>query len=289
MKNFKLKLVVLSTLSCLASGQAMADWENLPAAGGSVGSDTSPYILCNPTGNFGSGSGANAPVQPFSTSDKCAVIPIVDILAPDSNFSGVLQYPVTTASTPIVMNNSYTNNTDVNIGTLTEYVWRRSTVTNTYQCIYGMKITLNDHDYDSNQAGQQWFEINDMARKGWSGKSIDVAYSTVPTQASPTYRIGRTFTSVQHANTSNYIDQPLIGLGANPAISSIQNANIDPEWIDFTIQSGYATGAASGMQYIRTECSDTSFTKGAAYIRLRQTSRAGQPPIEVEVTGFIPN
>ena len=315
MKNFKLKLVVLSTLSCLASGQAMADWENLPAAGVSVGSDTSPYILCNPTGNCGSGSGPDKPVQPTSTADKCAVVPSFEIIAPDSNFSGASQYPVATLSTPIKMNNSYTNNTDVTIGTLTEYIWRRSTGGSSYECIYGMKAVLTNADYNLNATGTQNFEINDMARKGWSGKTIDIAYSTVPTIASPTYRAGRTFTAVQHRDQAGYVAQPLTGLGSSPAINGVntwptpsgeptaaqQQADLDANWVNFTTDANYkdddgSTAAASGFQYVRTSCSGTSFSKASDAISLRQTFQelngdgvSDNPFIEVQVEGYLPN
>ncbi len=285
MKNFKLKLVVLSTLSYLASGQALADWENLPATGVSVGSDTSAYILCNPTGNFGSGSGAHAPVQPSSTADKCAVILSNDVYAPDSNFTGAERFPKVSNTVAIVMNNSYTNNTDVNIGVLRDYVWRRSTGGSNYECIYGMKVTMNFNDYNLNQPYSQVFEINDFARKGWKDKTVQVAYSTVPSSADPTYRIGRTFTSIQHNAGVSYIAQPPIGLGSSPAISSTQKADLNSDWIVFTTRADHV----SGMQYVRTDCTADDFSTAAEAVRLRQTSRAGQPPIEIEVEGFLPN
>ncbi|WP_286304788.1 hypothetical protein [Methylophaga marina] len=309
MKNFKLKLVVLSTLSCLASGQAMADWENLPATGVSVSGGTSPYILCNTTGDFGSGSGANAPVQPSSISDTCAVLPASDPTVPDSNFTGISRIPVVNRTSSIIMNNSYTNNNDVDIGTLREYVWRRA-VGGSYECIYAMKVTLKEADYNVNESGTQNFEINDMARKGWSGKTVDVAYSTVPANASPTYRVGRTFTAVQHRPGD--VDQPLTGLGSSPAINGLnswpgsasatqQQADIDTDWIDFTTDANYkdddgSTNPASGMQYVRTSCSSGSFTTSTDAIRLRQTFQelngdgsSDNPFIEIEVEGTLPN
>ena len=118
MKNLKLALAVTSALGMLASGQSMAAWINLPAAGVSVGSDTSPYLLCNPTGDFGSGSGSNAPVRPTSTASPCAVLPTSDALPPDSSFTGASRIPVVSATRPVTMNNSYTNNTNVVVGSV---------------------------------------------------------------------------------------------------------------------------------------------------------------------------
>ena len=281
MKNFKLKLVVLSSLSCLASLQAVADWTNLPATGVAVGSDTSPYLICNPTGNFGSG----VTTQPSSITDACAVLPTNALYAPDSNFTGTDRFPKASNTRSIVMNNSYTKNTDVSVGTLREYVWRRSTGGSNYQCIYGMKVTMNFNDYNLNQPYSQVFEINDFARKGWSGKTVDVAYSTVPVYADPTYRIGRTFTSIQHTAGVSYIAQPPVGLGSSPAITATQKADLNDDWIVFTTRAS----DVSGMQYVRTDCTGDDFFKASDAIRLRQTSRAGQPAIEIEVEGYLPN
>ncbi|HEC74497.1 MAG TPA: hypothetical protein ENI26_09010 [Methylophaga aminisulfidivorans] len=309
MKNFKLKLVVLSTLSCLASGQAMADWENLPTSGVSVSGGTSPYILCNPTGDFGSGSGVDRPVQPSSTSDTCAVLPASDSTVPDASYTGLSRIPVVNRTSTITMNNSYTNNTNVDIGTLREYAWRKADGAG-YQCIYAMKVTLYQADYNLTESGVQNFEINDMARKGWSGKTVDVAYSTVPSDASPTYRVGRTFTAVQHRPGD--VDQPLTGLGSSPAINGLnswpgsasatqQKADLDADWVDFTTDVNYkdddgSTNAASGLQYVRTSCSSGSFTTSSDAIRLRQTFQelngdgaSDNPFIEIEVEGTLPN
>lgn len=315
MKNLKLAIAVTSALTALASSQVIADWENLPATGVSVGSDTSPYILCNPTGKFGSGSGADTPVQPSSTADECAVIPTNDLYAPDSNFTGSSRFPIASNTANIIMNNSYTNNTNVNVGTLRDYVWRRSTGGGNYECIYGMKVTMTNTDYNLNATGPQYFEINDMARRGWSGKTIDVSYSTVPTNASPTYRAGRTFTAVQHRDEAGYVAQPITGLGSSPAINGVnvwptpagrptaaeQKADIDTDWVNFTTDVNYldddgSTNPASGMQYVRTSCLVTAPTTASDAIRLRQTFQelsgdgvTDNPFIEVQVEGYIPN
>lgn len=284
MKNFKLKLLALSTVSYMTSGQALADWENLPETGVSVGSDISAYILCNTTGNFGSGAGANAPMQPTSDTEPCALIPSTDASVPDSNFTGFNRIPIGNTTRSINMNNSYTNYTDIKIGVLREYVWRRP-IDDGYECIFGVKTTIYPHDYNLNQPYSQKFELNDFARKGWSGSTVAVAYSTVPATADPTYRIGRTFTSIQHIAGVSYIAQPPVGLGSSPAFTSTQKADLNSDWIVFTTRAD----TVSGMQYVRTKCSENDLTTASDAIRLRQTSRDGQPPIEIEVEGYLPN
>lgn len=310
MKNLKLAIAVTSALTALASNNVMADWTNLPTAGVSVGGGTSPYILCNPTGNFGSGSGPNAPVRPTSITDACAVLPSNDAFPPDSTFTGASRIPVVNNTTPIIMNNSFTNSTNVQIGTLREYVWRNAS---SNICIYGMKVNLTNTDYNLNVPLTQTFEVNDMARRGWSGKTVDVAYSTVATVSSPTYRIGRTFTAVQHRPETGYVAQPLTGSslainGVNvwptPAgrpTAAEQQANVDADWVDYTTDANFldddgSTSSASGMQYVRTACSSATFTTANDAIRLRQTFQelsgdgvTDNPFIEVEVFGVLPN
>ncbi len=306
MKNLKLAIAVTSALTALASHHVMADWENLPIGGVSVGGGTSPYILCNPTGNFGSG----IPVRPTSNSDMCALVLSSETAVPDSSYTGASRIPVVNHTTPIVMNNSYTNSTNVQIGTLREYVWRNC---GSNICIYGMKVNLSNTDYNLNVPVTQTFEVNDMARRGWSGKTVDVAYSTVATVSSPTYRIGRTFTAVQHRPETGYVAQPLTGSsiainGVNvwptPAgrpTAAEQQANVDADWVDYTTDANFldddgSTSTASGMQLCQNCCSSATFTTANDAIRLRQTFQelngdgsTDNPFIEVEVLGVLPN
>lgn len=213
------------------------------------------------------------------------------------------------------MNNSYTNNTNVTVGEVTEYVWMNSAGTS---CIYGMKVNNFNVDYNKLQSGNQYFEINDVARGGFAGLTVTAGYSTIPTVAEPVYRIGRAFTSVQHRATG-YVAQPLTGLGSYPSINGVnswptpsghptateQQADIHTNWIDFTTDVNWkdddgSTSAASGMMYVKTSCSYPSGKEPDDYvdnnaIRLRQTfqelSGDGVTEnwfIEVSVPGYIP-
>jgi len=303
MKHMTLKLAVLSALG-VASAQAMAlGLVNLPSAGFSVSGGTSPYTLCNTTGNFGLGittkptSGAN---------NTCAVIPATEVSAPETGFS-----LVASASRPAIMNNSYTGNTNRQVGTVTEYVWRKQTGGN-YECIYGAKVVMNSTEYNTTVAGNQYFEVNDLARGGFSGLTISAGYSSIPIPADVVFRIGRTYTSVQHRGTG-YDDQPLTGLGSSPSINGLnsypgtasstqQKADLDDNWVNFTMDVNYqdddgSTVTASGMTYVKAPCNSSApsnYTSSEA-IRLRQTFQelsgdgvTGNPFIEIAVTGFVP-
>ncbi|MDR5171309.1 hypothetical protein IHQ56_05700 [Methylobacillus flagellatus] len=316
MKSLKLKLAVLGTLG-LASAQVMAGWVvNLPAAGYSVTGGTTAYTLCNPTGNFGSGLPIKATP---GVNDDCAVFPTTETTAPDSTYPS---NPVFSTSQAINMNNTYTNNTTIRVGTLTQYLWRKtigSGSSATYECIYGTKIVLNGNDYNLQAAGTQNFEVNDIAVGGFGGKTIDVAYSTIPTVSEPVYRVGRTFTAVQHRGTGStpapgYVARPLTTPAFSGSINGVnswsstlpvptaaqQSASLNDNWVNFTTDVNFldddgSTSAASGMVYVRTSCSSTNPTVVANAVRLRQTFQelSGDGVtnnwfIEVPVNGFLP-
>lgn len=264
-----------------------ADWTNLPTTGVSASGGTSAYILCNPTGAMGTGGGITAPVKPTSIADACALIPATQYTVPDSSYTGLNAIPIASATRTITLNS-------VNIGEAREYVWRKP-VSSGYECIYTTQINMN-------VAG---FVVKDVARKGFAGKTLDVAYSSKPTVAQPVYRIGRTFTSVQYRNESGFVTQPLTGLGLQPAINGIdifptpsghptaseQQADIDTDWVDFTTTVTYNTEysdrpRSSSTFYVRTTCNSGSLTTAADAIRLRQTGGAFK---EIFVTGFLPN
>lgn len=300
MNNLSLKLAVLGVLG-LASVQASAGFVNLPTTGFSVSGGTSAYTPCNTSGDFGSG----IPTKPTAGA-LCAVFPASEISTPETGFS-----IVGSASRPVVMNNTYTGNTNKTVATVTEYVWRKQTGSN-YECIYGAKVNMNSTDYNTTAAGVQNFEVNDIARGGFAGLPVDVAYSSIPAVADVVYRVGLAYTSVQHRDTG-YSAQPLTGLGSYPSINGLnsypgtasateQLADIHTNWVDFTTDANWldddgSTSQASGMVYVKTTCTSaapsTSEADGA--IRLRQTFQelsgdgvTGNFFIEVPVRGFVP-
>lgn len=298
MKKITLKLAVLGALG-LASAQAFAAGSLCALSTVPVGS---AYINAYNAGrvvpplvgpavtslasrmNFGSDSPKGA------SAGSCEITGLAnDATAPLPGYG--LQI---TSTAQNIMNAANT----VTIGTVTERVWRKpaatAPVTPTNMCIIGTKVTLQTNAaYDSpvpvGQTG--YFELNDIARGGYSGAgSVNVGYfSLAATPAlSPVYRVGRTFTSVQHRaykygatqaerqnNGTGYLDLPTIGGSSTLNINGVntpifagavatatpaqQTAAVNSNWVDFTTDAVYAdddggTNPVSAMTYVEFAC-----------------------------------
>jgi hypothetical protein len=295
MKNVKLKLAVLGAFSML-SAQAMATgFVNLPDTGFAVSGGTSAYTVCNGTGNFGS----TDPVPPtLSANNTCAIFIANEGTAPLAGFS-----KIASATRPIVVNNSYTNNTNVTIGQVKDEVWRNAAGT---ECIYGAKITETLYvDWNLTVAGVQGFEINDFARAGFSGRPVDVAYYATNNVDDVVFRAGRAFTSVQHKADAVNPALPAAGTLAQPltasapplgtAINTDQAAAISTNWVDFTMDvnwadtdGGFNKANKSSMMYVKSTCSSAAPVAVAGALRFRQTGQEIAPLVEISVTGYAP-
>ncbi|MGY1488005.1 hypothetical protein ACW4YW_01210 [Methylobacillus pratensis] len=308
MKNAKLQLAVLGVFS-VASVQSMsAGFVNIPTTGFA----TSAYTRCmaqtttiggNTTtvGNFGSGSTSNGNPTPTPTTganNTCAIVPAPanDITSPETNYTFVAS-----ATRPIVLNNIYTGSSNVTVGNVLEVVWRKpaasAPVTPTNMCIIGARVSLTNVAYSTlpDLAGQR-FEVNDLARAGLDGLTVDAAYAITNSTASPVYRIGRSGVSVQHRALAvaptygdeggalpgtNYLDLPTIGTGTypitgvnrftgttakalplpNPSLPSEQEAPVDHRLVDFTFDANAvdddgSTNPVSAMTYVKVACNN---------------------------------
>lgn len=255
MKRFALLclLVAVQISPAMAAG-----FVNLPATGFVVIGTKSPYILCNETGNFGS-SGSIPPSA--SSNNNCAVFPANKATSPIEGYSAY----ATPSVRNIVMNNAYTNNTNITVATIEERVWKKDAATGVDEsCIYGSRITVLNEDYwiaPGNPASRN-LNINGFARSGFSNftalNSIQVAYYYSSISDEVLFRAGRSFTSVQHRASladnevaaTGYVARPTITNG--PPFSSPINGvsaftfplivptaaqqatTIDANWIEFT-------------------------------------------------------
>jgi hypothetical protein len=257
MKNKLIQTAIWNMLG-LASMQAMATGlVDLPTTGFPVGSDISPYTLCNAT---------NTPPT-TSANNTCAVFPANVNTAPEASFS-----LITSVTRNIVLNdNTHTNNSNVTLGSVVDRIWRKAS---TNECIYGAQITLSDVDYDLNTAGTQYFEINDFVRSGFSDHSVAAGYYfTGTTQQVLLYRVGRTDISAPF-----YPAQPIVAINDN--------------FVDFKTNEGvffYKNGwknKLSPMMYAKTSCSSSTHTHTAGALTFHQTA---QEPISFSISGFVPN
>ncbi|QDC45284.1 hypothetical protein FIU00_02805 [Methylophilus medardicus] len=177
---------------------------------------------------------------------------------------------------------------------------------------------------DSDAAvGTQYFKVNDLVRSGFSGAGdVYFAYAfpanlTPVSIMSPIYRVGRTFTSVQHRalrydtlanksqNGTNYLDLPTknsvsaeitgepTGIFASTTASTTlakQDAVVNSNHIDFTLDTVYAnedgsSGAYSAITYVEASCNALP-TEQFGAIRLRQTGQENATLKAIDITGY---
>lgn len=331
MTSFKLKFAVIAALSALST-PSFAAWETLPVAGFAVTGTgagthqptggTTPYRICNPNGNYGS----NAPI-PSSTVCKSPVAPATATTPPETGFTLV---PFGSATGQVTMNNTYTSGLAKNIGTYTIVMFRKAA---TNECIFGAQVNLINTDYYTaaapaplNSAGTQTFEINGIAMGGYaSSGTVSASYANILPNSETVFRVGRTFTSVQHRAASvalsgtfapGYYNLPVTptvpGIlasitGTNAAALTVptqaqQSANLDPNWVEFTTDANSldpdgGTKPATPMVYVKAACASapsTTPTANATRLRLSWQEQTVAPStypqafIEVSIPGFVP-
>lgn len=290
MKNVKMKLAIFGALG-LASAQVFAAGTLCALAAAPAGS---AYInaynqgrvippLAGPATtvllarmNFGSTADGGA-------AGNCEITGLANELTPP-----LAGYSIVTSSARTI---PPTTGGAGSIGNVLDIIWRNAAGTS---CIFGTRATFTNADHDSGTAGTQYFESNDLARGGFSASgSVNVGYFKQAAGASRLYRVGRTFTSVQHRshiygggtlaqkqnNASGYLDLPAIaGLTtdiyngnatvANPGVvapagAGNQQAQVNSNWVDFTVDSTFSdpdggTNALSPVNYIEAPCNNDS-------------------------------
>lgn len=319
MRSSLIQLAVLTALG--GSIHAHAAFVTVPSAGFANSAYTNCYNAgrvippanANDTkGNFGSYPIALANYPATGSNDTCWVPKPASIFVLPAGKTGYTLVGSRTAAIPTTTGGSG------NIGTLTDIAWRNSA---TNMCIIGTQVVMTNADHDSSLAGTQYFEVNDIARGGFSGSGdVNVAYTIFAnpvTTGSPVYRVGRTFTSVQHRalsydtlankelNGTNYLDLPTknsitaaytgetSGIGpSTPASTTLatQDAAVNANYVDFTLDTVYqdddgATNIASAVTYIEASCSAAPTVQSNA-VRLRQTAQENTTMKEISVSGY---
>lgn len=315
MKQLAIKVAIAGAFG-FVSAQAMATGlVSIPTTGFTVSGGTSAYTLCNTTGNFGSG---DTDVPTSTSNNTCAVFPSSTSTSPVSGYS-----LVASRTTALNLNDAaHTNNTNVRIGTMRNYMWRNTT---TNMCIFGVRLTtLTGNDYDLNTAGVQSFEVNDVTYGGFAAyngsSAVNAGYYTSSASGeSVAYRIGRTHTAVQHRAdptnednpASGYVAQPLTasapaastsinGLTAWPTFgtptAAQQAAALSANWVTFTSdanaidEDGTSTLDGTALYYVEASCPSATYTTTplADVIKFRQTGQETGDLIEIKASGYVP-
>ena len=321
MKHSTLKLTMLAALGLTATQASALGLVALQDTGFSSSAYTNcyndgrvepPTTADEAKGNFGSYPIASANQPSTTKNNTCFVAkPANEILSPVAGYS--------------LVGNRISNIPDITggsgiIGQLVDRVWRNTAGT---MCIFGTRVRMFDADHTNGTSVYVYFEVNDIARGGYADSgTVNAGYAITNDSGntSPVYRVGRTFTSVQHrplgydtlankgVNGTNYLDLPTkntITAAITGETSTIlpfstslvkQDAVVNSNWVDFTTRVTYADHdsgsslAYSPFVYIQAACdlsSPTTWVKSGA-IRLRQTGQEVTSLKEIVVDGYAP-
>lgn len=317
MKKTLLNLAVLGALSVSAqafAAGALSALSDAPAGSAYINCFNTNRTVADPRNNFGQNPGA-------VTNGACEITGLAnDSTSPKTGYALVAS---ASRVVPTVTGGAG------NIGSVTERVWRKpaatAPATPTDMCIFGAKVALISADHDAGTAGTQLFEVNDLVRAGFSTSgSVNVGYFLGAANASPVYRVGRTYTSVQHralkwgnatdrkVNGTNYVDLPTIGgvntLDFNGEATGIdgvttatttaakQQAAVYSRFVDFTTDVNFSDtdggelNPVSPMTYVEAACNSTAPAGWVQsnVIRLRQTGQELATFKEISVSGYAP-
>lgn len=309
MKMSLLKLAILGTLGQTMNVYAAPGFVGLPITGFASSAYTNCFndgkSAADPRGNFGSYSPYLLPTTTMN--NTCWVVkPAAELVSPIAGYTLVGSRTVNIPRA--------TGDSSATIGTLVDYVWRNSSAN---MCIIGTRVTMIGIDHDNTLAGTQYFQANDLVRGGFSGLEVNAGYALFTQSGFPVFRVGRTFTSVQHRALSyvtawdraqdgvNYLNLPTktsvtVNItGENFPISSTaiasttlatQDAMVNDNWVDFTMEvtsvdADTSAGAVSPFTYIQAPCATSPTVKTGA-IRLRQTAQENTTFKEIIMDGY---
>ena len=280
MKLIKYCLVGFLFSATSVSAFAQAGFVSLPKAGNAE----SAYVQCNPTGELGI---TNAVAPKDASNDTCSVT------------STALKSNVTSAPiegfrligvmvSDIPMPAPYSGGDAIAI--LSEAIWRNKDNT---ECILGTHLQMKDAPLID---GQYW-AVNDIARAGFAGNDVAIAYFYKPHSAEVggntevLFRAGRAFTSV--SSSADALPTTKNAPPATAPISSTNAAAISDNWINFTTDVSFkdtdaSTRAITSMFYIKYSCDARDPVSKPNAIRLRNTMQNGQKPFEIAVPGLVP-
>lgn len=246
----------------------------------------SAYVQCNPTGKLGT---VNAIAPKDASNDACSVTStalISNVLSPPIEDFRLIGVMVSDVPTPA----EYLGK-EAAVAVLSEAIWRNQDNT---ECILGTHLQMKDAPLID---GQYW-AVNDIARAGFAGNDVAIAYfykphsTDVGGNAEVLFRAGRTFTSVISV-TDDALPTTKNAPPANTAVSNTNASAISDNWVTFTTDVSFkdtdvSTRAITSMFYIKYSCDARDPVSKPNAIRLRNTMQNGQKPFEIAVPGLVP-
>jgi len=275
--------LVIACLAVTMRANAAEGFVELPKEGFA----NSAYTLCNTTGEFGL---KESSVPNSDANNTCAITSEKLLESPmNAPLEGFNMVGMMVRDIP--MPAPYAG-ADDNVATLTDTIWRNKEKT---ECIYGTHILLKPAPLAD---GKMW-QVNDIARGGFAGKPVEVAYFFKPEPnkdyglPETVFRVGRTFTSVKHAKGD--LDLPALKAApaSNKAITNNQAAAVSDNWVNFTTDISAqdvdgTTRKMSSMLYIKSPCTAQDPVEQENAIRFRTTGQNGEHQLEITVPGLVP-
>lgn len=247
----------------------------------------SAYMVCNATGEYGKG----VATPPQEMQNKSCFVSTPELYKSE-NFAPISGFKmVGMMISDVAMPKPHASELNNAVAVITDTFWRNESKT---ECILGTHLYMQDVPL----ADGTYWEVNDIARAGFAGMDVDVAYFYKPhTEAlggntEVLFRVGRTFTSVP---THHEKSLPSIkgAPSTNIAIGKMNVAAVSENWVDFTTDVSFqdkdgSTRHMTSMFYIKYACDARDVVSKDGAIRFRTTGQNGQKLLEISVPGLVP-
>lgn len=246
----------------------------------------SAYVVCNPTGNYGL---INAKT-PEGGNDACSVTSAELMKSPlNAPLDGFRMIGMLVSD--VVMPAPHAGEISA-VAVLTDAIWRNK---ENSECILATHLQMNDAPL----ANGQYWEINDIARGGFAGKDVAIAYFYKPHSdqeggnTEMLFRAGRTYTSVKTTLSDGQLPSTKNAPPVNVAVNENNAAAYSENWINFTTDLSFNdtdgfTRAISSIFYIKYACDERDPVAQPNAIHLRATGQSGLPLLDIAAKGLVP-
>jgi hypothetical protein len=288
-KFFSIILVSLTMIACASIRNQPAHtlvkpgFVKLPKEG----FEHSAYIQCNPTGDYGK----SVSKSPQDIENKACFVTTAE-LEKSENFAPIPGFKMVGMQiSDVAMPKPYASEQNNAVAVVTDTFWRNESKT---ECILGTHLYMQDVPL----ADGSYWEVNDVARSGFAGMDVEIAYFYKPHSkevggnTEVLFRAGRTFTSVA---TDKITGLPSLknAPASNMAISKNNSAAVSENWVNFTTDVSYKdidgnTRHMTSMFYIKYPCDARNVVSKDGAIRFRTTGQNNKQLLEIDAPGLVP-